>query len=158
MQQIKCSIPNQEPIEWVLAEETGPTGGGRLADSVEEEEETDAGVVGARNGAAAGHESPGLAGSVELGGQQPGGFNPFLSLPTERNACDYKRGYVIRQGNFSFQQCCGSGFSNEFLEFLFRFWSLLILFKHIWNFFFKFNQKEESSKYLTFFHTYSTHS
>ena len=121
MQQIKCSIPNQEPIEWVLAEETGPTGGGRLADSVEEEEETDAGVVGARNGAAAGHESPGLAGSVELGGQQPGGFNPFLSLPTERNACDYKRGYVIRQGNFSFQQCCGSGSSNEFLEFLFRF-------------------------------------
>ena len=41
MQQIKCSIPNQEPIEWVLAEETGPTGGGRLADSVEEEEETE---------------------------------------------------------------------------------------------------------------------
>ena len=34
---------------------------------------------------------------MELGGQQPGGFNPFLSLPTERNACDYKRGYVIRK-------------------------------------------------------------
>ena len=54
----------------------------------------------ARNGSAGrsgGHEAGGLAESVELGGQQAGGFNPFLSLPTERNACDYKRGYVIRQ-------------------------------------------------------------
>ncbi len=67
---------------------------GLSADSLEEEPT-------ARNGTAAGsggHEgAAGLAESVELGGQQPGGFNPFLSLPTERNACDYKRGYVIRQ-------------------------------------------------------------
>ena len=65
---------------------------GLSADSLEEEP--------SRNGTAAGsggHEAAGLAESVELGGQQPGGFNPFLSLPTERNACDYKRGYVIRQ-------------------------------------------------------------
>jgi hypothetical protein len=88
---------DQEPIEWISPDEATPTaasnGNSRLAEPVQEGEP--AGL--ARNGTAAGHEAEsGLAESVELGGQQPGGFNPFLSLPTERNACDYKRGYVIR--------------------------------------------------------------
>ena len=73
-----------------------PAGNDGLAsDSLEDEP-----VAATRNGTAAevgGHEAAGLTESVELGGQQPGGFNPFLSLPTKRNACDYKRGYVIRQ-------------------------------------------------------------
>jgi len=87
------SAIKKEPIEWVAAVDLPAANDGLSADSLEEEP--------ARNGTAAGsggHEgAAGLAESVELGGQQTGGFNPFLSLPTERNACDYKRGYVIRK-------------------------------------------------------------
>ena len=36
-----------------------------------------------------------LANSVNLGGQQVGGVNPFLNLPDE-DSVDYKRGFVIR--------------------------------------------------------------
>lgn len=90
------SAIKKEPIEWSPNEDLSVAAtDSQGADSLEDES---AGPV-ARNGTAAGggHEAAGLAGSVELGGQQPGGFNPFLSLPTERNACDYKRGYVIRK-------------------------------------------------------------
>ena len=36
-----------------------------------------------------------LANSVNLGGQQVGGVNPFLNLP-DGDSVDYKRGFVIR--------------------------------------------------------------
>ena len=40
-------------------------------------------------------QEPSLANSVNLGGQQAGGINPFLALP-DSNGVEYKRGYIVR--------------------------------------------------------------
>jgi hypothetical protein len=94
---VVASLLYQEPIEWISPDDDDEAAVNGQSDPAATDEGGELVAAGGviRNGTAA--ADSGLAGSVELGGgQQPGGFNPFLSLPTERNACDYKRGYVIR--------------------------------------------------------------